>query len=82
MVDCTMRQPPAARQRTVPPKVKRPPYSPRCSCGYCAPLREIRRRLVAERKARGNEQALLAELVTSDPPEGGMAAYLADMERS
>jgi hypothetical protein len=31
---------------------------------------------VAERKARGNEQALLSDLLTADPPVGGMQAYI------
>jgi len=39
-------------------------------------LREIRRRLVAARSALGNEQALLAEIVTLSPPEGGMQAFI------
>lgn len=47
-----------------------------CACAYCAGLREIRRRLVAERRALGNEQALLSELLTANPPAGGMQAYL------
>jgi hypothetical protein len=57
-----------------------------CPCGYCAPLREIRRRLNTRQNhphyaARGNEQPLLQELIERDPPEGGMASYIADIDR-
>lgn len=51
-----------------------------CLCNFCAPLRELRRRLVADRRALGNEQALLFELIVANPPVGGMAAYLAAMD--
>lgn len=63
---------PAAR----PSKVSKIALLRDCECSFCAPLRELRRRLIADRKARGNEQALLNELITADPPEGGMQAYI------
>jgi hypothetical protein len=58
-----------------------------CSCSYCAPLRELRQRLTADKQhhpiyaARGNEQPLLQDLVEADPPAGGVAAYVADLDR-
>jgi hypothetical protein len=48
-----------------------------CQCGFCRPLREIRRRIVAEFRSRGNEQARLDELIEADPPKGGMDGYIA-----
>lgn len=56
----------------------------RCACGRCAALREARRRLRAERNhsycaARGNGQPLLQDLIEANPPEGGLAAYIADL---
>jgi len=57
-----------------------------CSCGYCAPLREARRRLAAQANhphyaTRGNEQPLLQDLLDADPPAGGLSTYLADLEK-
>lgn len=56
-----------------------------CSCSYCATLREVRQSLVARENhpiyaARGNEQPLLQDLIEDDPPEGGLAAYVADLD--
>jgi hypothetical protein len=59
---------------------------PLCACGFCAALREARRRLTSGQNhphyaARGNEQPLLADLVDADPPEGGLASFIADLNR-
>jgi hypothetical protein len=48
-------------------------------------LREVRQSLVARENhpiyaARGNEQPLLQDLIEDDPPEGGLAAYVADLD--
>ena len=57
-----------------------------CHCGYCATLREAFRRLMAKQNhshyaARGNEQPLLQHLIEAEPPAGGMASYIADLNR-
>jgi hypothetical protein len=57
-----------------------------CSCDYCTTLREARRRMIARRNhphyaARGNEQPLLQDLIDTDPPEGGLPAYVADLSK-
>ncbi len=49
-------------------------------------LRPLRRKLIAQQNhpiyvARGNEQPLLQELVSADPPSGGMEAYIIDLDR-
>jgi hypothetical protein len=54
--------------------------------GVWEPLHALRRKLLAQRNhplyaARGNEQPLLQDLIDADPPEGGMAAYVADLDR-
>lgn len=54
-------------------------------CGPWEPLRELRKRLVAAQNhphytARGNEQPLLQDLIAGNPPAGGMAAYIADLD--
>jgi hypothetical protein len=53
--------------------------------GVWEPLRSLKRHLVARANhpiyaARGNEQPLLQDLIDDDPPEGGLAAYVADLE--
>jgi hypothetical protein len=49
-------------------------------------LREARQRLQTKDNhphyaARGNEQPLLQDLIEADPPEAGLTAYLADLDR-
>lgn len=53
-------------------------------CGHWEKLRAFRRKLEAAQNhpiyvARNNEQPLLQQLLAADPPKGGMAAYLADL---
>ena len=57
----------------------------RCACAHCVQLRKLRRQLIAKRNnshyvASGNEQPTLGKLIASDPPEGGMAQYIADLD--
>jgi hypothetical protein len=52
------------------------PLNTDCSCGFCVPLRMLQRRLRDERRALGNENAHLFELVDANPPEGGMQAFI------
>jgi hypothetical protein len=59
---------------------------PRRNAGVWEALRPLRRQLAAQRNhpiyaARGNEQPLLQQLMTDDPPVGGLAAFIADLDR-
>lgn len=50
-------------------------------------LRELHRKLKAAQNhpiyvARNNEQPLLQQLLTQDPPVGGLIAYLDDLDRT
>ena len=54
--------------------------------GVWEALRPLRRQLAAQQNhpiyaARGNEQPLLEQLIADDPPEGGMASFIADLNR-
>jgi hypothetical protein len=61
---------------------RRPP-----DAGPWEQLRELHRKLKAAQNhpiyaARGNEQPLLQQLLTQDPPVGGLTAYLDDLDRT
>lgn len=63
------------------------PRRGRQDAGPWEQLRDLHRKLKAAQNhpiyaARGNEQPLLQQLLTENPPVGGLAAYLNDLDRT
>ena len=56
-------------------------------CGVWEALRPLRRQLAAQQNhsiyvaRESKEQPLLEQLLADDPPVGGLAAYIADLNR-